>query len=320
LNKSIDQATIELSVVTTLYQSAPYIEEFYSRMSKEAQKVAAHYEIIMVDDGSPDQSLEIALKLADSDPRLKIIELSRNFGHHKAMMTGIDYARGKNIFLIDVDLEEPPELLEKFHAQLHDGNWDVVYGYQNERKGGLLEKWAGAIAWWLINILLPTKVPNNHSTVRLMNSNYARALVSHKERKTAIGGLWVETGYKQTGLSFTKLSRSTSSYRPGSRLIVLLDSITSFSERPLYIIFFLGLIIVTLSAIVSTGLVIQFFSGKTLPGWISVMASVWLLGGLGIFCIGVVGLYISRIFIETKMRPYTIVRQIYNGNKYEVTN
>lgn len=313
MTSNLTPAGIKLSVVATLYRSAPFLEEFYSRISTQAKKLTPDYEIILVDDGSPDNSLELALKLLEKDSHLKIIELSRNFGHHKAMMTGLEQAEGELVFLIDSDLEEPPELLEQFYEKLLGGGWDVVYGQQEKRKGGVFEKLSGAIVWWLFSVLLPRKIPTNHSTVRLMKRNYTRALVSHKEQKTAIGGLWIETGFKQTGLIFAKLSRSTTSYGLGLRLVSLLDSVTSFSERPLYFVFFLGLLIFSISVAVATGLFIYWCGGVTLPGWISIMVSIWLLGGLSIFCIGLVGLYVSRIFIETKCRPYTIIRNVYKS-------
>jgi putative glycosyltransferase len=304
---------MRLSIVTTLYKSSPYIEEFHKRITAEAKKITEDYEIIMVDDGSPDDSLEVALNLLANDSHLRVIELSRNFGHHKAMMTGLEHALGELIFLIDVDLEEPPELLGEFHGKLAGEGWDVVYGYQElRRKGNWFEKYGGQLAWWLVDLMLPVRIPRNHCTVRLMTNNYTHALVRHKEHKTAIGGLWVMTGFKQTGVPFVKGSRGKSSYGFTTRLLMLLDSVTSFSELPLYIVFFLGLGILLMSAIVGFYLICRRLTGTVLAGWVSVMVSVWFLVGLAIFCIGVVGLYISRIFIETKMRPYTIIRRIYN--------
>ena len=302
---------MKLSVVTTLYRSAAYIEEFHERASRAARTISDEYEIVMVDDGSPDGSLRTASDIVRRDPRVRVIELSRNYGHHKAMMTGLEQARGDEIFLIDVDLEEPPELLERFHAAMREGEWDVVYGYQSRRKGRVLERWAGAAAWRLISLLLPIEIPQNHSTVRLMKRHYRDALVRHKEHKTAIGGLWVLTGFKQRGVEFTKGSRGASSYSFIKRLEMLLDSITSFSEVPLFIVFFLGLFILASSVVVGGWLVALRLSGTMLAGWVSVMVSVWMLGGLAIFSIGVVGLYVSRIFIETKNRPYTIIRSIH---------
>lgn len=302
---------MKISVVTTLYKSASSIEQFVRRMGAEAKRLSEDYEIILVDDGSPDESLEIALRALAEDGRIKLIELSRNFGHHKAMMTGIERARGELVFLIDVDLEEPPELLGLFHEEMRRGAWDVVYGYQAERKGGFVERRLGGLGWWLIGLCLPIDLPRNHSTVRLMSAQYAAALAQHREHKTAMGGLWVLTGFKQKGLPFSKGSRGASSYTLFSRAAMLLDSITSFSELPLLAVFGLGSVILLLSGIAGLALVALRLFGHVLGGWASIMTSIWFLGGLAIFSIGVVGLYVSRIFIETKHRPYTIVRRVH---------
>lgn len=304
---------MKLSVVTTLYRSEPYIEEFARRVCAEAEKLTDDYEIIMIDDGSPDKSLEVALNIQKSNPHLQIIELSRNFGHHKAMMTGLEHANGEIVFLIDVDLEEPPELLTRFYEEMQKGGWDVVYGVQKERKGGIVKRVGGRLGWWFVKTMLPIKVPRNQSTVRLMKKQYVMELVRHKEHMTAIGGLWVLTGFRQTGLLFDKFCRGNSTYSFLKRLRALLDSVTSFSERPLYVVFFLGLGIFIMSFMVALYLIALKISGTVLSGWISVMVSVWGLGGLILFCIGLVGLYISRIFIETKNRPYTIVRRKHNA-------
>jgi putative glycosyltransferase len=301
---------MRVSVVTTLYKSAPYIAEFVERSRRELSRLTEDYEIIMVDDGSPDDSLDIALGLCATEPRLKVIELSRNFGHHKAMMTGLEHALGDFVFLIDVDLEEPPELLGPFFAALDD-NFDVVYGFQKVRKGAWLERFGGKLAWKFINLLLPIKVPANHSTVRLMTRDYVNALVQHKEHKTAIGGLWVMTGFRQKGMEFEKLSRGDSSYSIGRRAIALVDSVTSFSELPLFLIFYIGCAVIVGSIATAIFLIFRHLKGHMLPGWASIVVSISFFGGLTVFSIGVVGLYISRIFIETKNRPYTIVRKIY---------
>jgi putative glycosyltransferase len=287
------------------------IEEFVRRVSVEAKKITDDYEIVMVDDGSQDKSLISALDIQKSDPHLYIIELSRNFGHHKAMMTGLEYARGELVFLIDVDLEESPELLTRFHDEMNKDDWDVVYGIQKERKGGLIKKAGGRFGWWLIQLLVPVEIPFNLSTVRLMRSAYVRQLIRHKEHMTAIGGLWVLTGFRQHGLLFDKTSRGESTYGFVKRLRSLLDSVTSFSQVPLYGVFFLGLAIFFVSSLVTVALIIRRLAGHVLEGWVSVMVSVWGLGGLILLCTGLVGLYISRIFIETKNRPYVIVRNVY---------
>lgn len=132
---------MKLSIVTTLYKSSEYIDDFYQRISIEAYKITNDYEIIFVDDGSPDESLQKAIGLYQNDSKVKVIELSRNFGHHKAIMTGLSHAVGDYVFLIDSDLEEEPELLGRFWKELHKAEEiDVVYGVQETRKGGRFEK------------------------------------------------------------------------------------------------------------------------------------------------------------------------------------
>jgi putative glycosyltransferase len=305
---------MKLSVVTTLYRSAAHVEEFHRRMSAAARALTDDYELIIVDDGSPDNSLEIGCRIAESDARVKVIELSRNFGHHKALMTGLDHAGGDLCFLIDSDLEEDPELLGEFFAALNATGTDVVYGYQEKRKGGRRERWFGEIAFHLFDLLLSHPIPRNHITVRLMTRDYVQALTQHREQETVIGGLWVITGFKQTGIPVAKRTRNDTTYSYWRRWLILIDSVTSFSEIPLVAIFYLGIAISGLSVIVAIILLIHKFAFRGLiEGWVSVMLSVWFLGGLLIFCVGVIGIYISKIFIETKNRPYTIVRRIHGA-------
>ncbi len=302
---------MKISVVTTLYNSARYIGEFVERVRTQLKKLTDDYEIILVDDGSPDDSLRSALTLLPTEPRLKVIELSRNFGHHKAIMTGLEHASGDLVFLIDVDLEEPPELLGQFFPILRDEGFDVVFGLQKARKGRLIERFGGHLAWSFLNLFLPVKIPHSHSTVRLMTRDYVNALVRHKEHKTAIGGLWVMTGFKQKGIDFEKGSRGQTSYNMSRRLVALLDSITSFSELPLFIIFYIGCAVIFASMVMGVFLIIRRLNGHLLEGWASTIVLISFFGGLAVFSIGVVGLYVSRIFIETKGRPYTLIRKIH---------
>lgn len=302
---------MKISVVATLYNSASYIKEFVERSRATLANITDDFEIILVDDGSPDDSLNVALSLLPETPFLKVIELSRNFGHHKAMMTGLEHAESDLIFLIDVDLEEPPELLSDFLGTMKGGGWDVVFGFQKQRKGALLERVGGDIAWRFLNLFLPVKIPHSHSTVRLMTRNYVNALLLHKEHMTAIGGLWVITGFKQKGREFEKRSRGKTSYGLGHRLVALLDSITSFSELPLFMIFYIGCFVILGSIVMGAWLIFRRLHGYLLAGWASTIVLITFFGGLTVFSIGVVGLYVSRIFIETKGRPYTVIRKIH---------
>jgi putative glycosyltransferase len=303
---------MDLSIVTTLYCSAPHLEEFYVRLCAVAEKVATNFEIILVNDGSPDDSLEKAISLYRNDKRIKVIELSRNFGHHKAIMTGLAHACGDLVFLVDSDLEEEPEFLEAFYQRLNETDADVVYGVQQKRKGGLLERAGGALFYKIFNLLSTHSIPPNVITARLMSRKYVRALVEHREREMMIAGLWTLTGFKQVPLPVRKLQRSGSTYTFRRRVGQLVNAITSFSSKPLVMIFYLGCVILFLSTTAALLLIIgKLFYGTLLLGWPSLIVSIWMLGGLTIFCLGVIGIYLSKIFIEVKQRPYTIVKDVY---------
>ena len=303
---------MRLSIVSTLYQSASHLEEFYRRVCTVASTLTDDFEIILVNDGSPDASLEIAVSLFRRDPRVRVIDLARNFGHHKAMMTGLAEAAGDLVFLIDSDLEEEPELLTVFHETLQRTGADVVYGVQSERRGGLTERFGGWLFFRIFNALSDWPIAPNLVTVRLMSRPYVAALVAHRERETMIAGLWAITGFNQVAQPIRKHSHAASTYRLGHKIAILVNSITSFSDKPLVLIFYVGLIIVSLASAAAAYLMVRrLFLGELLAGWPSLIVSIWLLGGLTIFSVGILGIYLSKVFLETKQRPYTIIRQTY---------
>jgi putative glycosyltransferase len=303
---------VRLSIVSTLYRSAAHLQEFHGRMTAAARRVTDDYEIVLVNDGSPDQSLSIALALYEHDEHLRVIDLSRNFGHHKAMMTGLAHARGDLVFLIDSDLEEEPELLTSFLEALQRSHADVIYGVQASRRGDLVERVSGWLFFTLFNWLSGSKIHPNLVTVRLMTRRYVSALVQHRERQTMIAGLWAITGFRQLPIVVRKHSRGASTYGFRHKLAILVNSVTSFSDKPLVFIFYLGLLIVALAFAAAAYLIVRrLFFGELLAGWPSLIVSVWLLGGLTLFCLGIIGIYLSKVFLETKQRPFTIVREIH---------
>jgi putative glycosyltransferase len=310
---------MKLSIVTTLYHSAEYIHEFHARSTRVAQEFAGQdYEIIMVNDGSPDNSLDVATPLAQTDPHLVIVNLSRNFGHHKALMTGLAQSRGDYVFLIDSDLEEEPEWLLPFSKQLQAEQCDVVYGIQEKRKGGLFERYSGQWFYKLFNALTSLNLPMNMATARLMTRPYVNALLQHQERELFIPGIWHITGYIQKEHKIKKHSISESTYTLKSKLAMLVNAVTSFSNTPLKSIFYLGILISVMAGIYTLYLCINWlFFSTPLMGWTSVMASIWLLGGLIISFIGVIGIYLSKIFSETKQRPYTLIKEIITAQPRE---
>lgn len=304
---------MKISVVATLYQSAPYINTFYERVrAATTQWAGDDFEIILVNDGSPDDSLELAIALSEKDAHVVVLDLSRNFGHHKAMMTGLAHAKGKHIYLLDSDLEEEPEWLPHFAQQMQGENCDVVYGVQEHRKGNWFERWSGRWFYSFFKVLTGLDLPENIVTARLMTRRYVNALLRHEEREVFMAGLWHITGFDQRPCKVKKHSTSETTYTLRRKLSLLVNSVTSFSNKPLIGIFYVGISISGLSLIYIAYLVIhRLLFASLLSGWTSVMASIWLLGGMIISFIGVVGIYLSRIFSETKQRPYTIVRQIY---------
>ena len=307
---------MRLSIVTTLYKSSLYVSEFYERVSKQAQKITDNYEIIFVDDGSPDDSLQKCIALHKHDQKVTIIELSRNFGHHKAMMTGLSHAKGDFVFLIDSDLEEEPELLGSFWQELQNHeDLDLVFGVQERRKGKWFERFSGYLFFKVLNSLNDTKTPENFLTVRLMRKIFLDNLISFKEKEVVFSVINSLTGFKSKKYLVKKEANSPSTYSLRMKFKLLLDAIVSSTPKPLWIIFNVGLLITLASSIYIFFLMYnKFFNDAIVDGWTSVMILISFFGGLIIFFLGVIGLYISKVFIEVKQRPYSIIRNKYQRN------
>ncbi|MCK9467341.1 MAG: glycosyltransferase family 2 protein [Candidatus Absconditabacterales bacterium] len=304
---------MKISVVTTLYCSEKYIEEFYKRILNTILNITKDYEIIFVNDGSPDNSLLNAIEFWKNDKNVKIINLSKNFGHHKAMMTGLKFATGDYIFLIDVDLEEEPELLEIFWKNINSNDdIDVVYGVQRDRKGKIFEKITGKLFYKVFNFFSNEQIPENIITARLMKKNYVNSLIKFQESEIFIGGLWEITGFIQIPVQVKKILRIGTTYTFRKKIALAINAITSFSAKPLIWIFNLGVIILIFSILVITYFLYnKLMLGVEIEGWTSLILSIWFVGGLVIFSNGIIGIYLSKIFIETKNRPNTIIKNTY---------
>ncbi|SIO38157.1 putative glycosyltransferase [Bradyrhizobium erythrophlei] len=303
---------MKLSIVTTLYRSAASIAEFYSRAMKAAEAITGDIELVMVNDGSPDDSIDRALTLQRADPRVVVVDLARNFGHHKAMMTGLAHATGDLVFLIDSDLEEQPEDLALFYQRFGEGDCDVVYGVQEARRGGLFERATGALFFSLVAALSDQPLPPNLVTSRLMTRDYVRALVRHRDREFVIAHLWQVSGFRQHAMIVKKLSHSPSTYSFRQRIEMAVKHVTTTSTRLLYLVLYAGLSIFGLSIGVILYFLGRYFtSGIGVDGFTSQIVSIWFLGGLITLILGVLGIYIANIMAETKRRPYTIVRRVH---------
>ena len=308
---------MKLSIVTTLYRSARHIETFLKRARAAARSFAGEdYEIVIVNDGSPDESLAIVLWMARDDEnlgaRLVVVDLSRNFGHHRALMAGMAQAKGDYLFLIDSDLEEPPELLDVFSVEMERTGSDLVYGVQAMRKGAWKERVGGALFYRLFNALSRLQMPANPLTARLMTRRYVDALLRHGETEIFLAGLMHIVGFDQRTVTVEKFARERTSYSFRRRLSLLVNGVTSFSNAPLVMIFYTGMTILALAGFYTAYLVINWlFFAEPLLGWTSVMASIWLLGGMVISFVGIIGIYLAKTFAEVKQRPGHIVRHIY---------
>lgn len=312
---------MRLSIVGTLYASAPYVEEFVRRSTAAAKSFTDDFEIVLVNDGSPDNALDVALGVRRTNPHVKIVDLSRNFGHHKAMMTGLAHARGDLVFLIDTDLEEDPELLTQFRAEMERTNADVVHGVQRKRKGEWFERISGAVAYKVFNAISKTRIPESLVTVRLMTRRYVDALVQYQEREMNIAVLFTHAGFRQVAVPIDKKHKGSTTYDLRRKISGLVNSITSFSTTPLEFIFYMGVTIAMFAAIYGAYLVGRWLMIDQIPeGWSSLIVSVWFLGGLTLGSLGIIGIYLAKVFSEVKQRPLTTVREIYEaGQRKDVT-
>jgi len=308
---------MDLSIVTTLYNSSPFIIEFHTRVVAAASQLVDDFEIIYVNDGSPDESLDLAVQIAERDPRVRVVDLSRNFGHHQAVMAGLREASGDKVFLLDVDLEEQPEWLDKFWSVLDEQHADVVFGVAETRRGNLFKKFSGRIFYKLFNAASDTPIPENVCTVRLMNRRYTDAILGLRESNLFLAGLFAWAGFRQVPVVVPKGARVRGSNYGVVRMVGLfVRAITSFSSYPLWIVFVLGVALTGFSLVGAAVLAIRKLldPATILLGYASIMVSIWFLGGLIIALLGIIGLYLGGIFIETKNRPQYVVRSVYGQN------
>ncbi len=303
---------MKLSIVATMYRSSNSIEEFARRALAAADALFEEVELVLVNDGSPDDSVSKALALRQVEPRIVVVDLSRNFGHHKAIMTGLAHTRGDLVFLIDSDLEEEPELLGAFYARFEAGDCDVVYGVQASRKGGLFERLSGYAFFWAANGLGDQRLPANSITARLMTREYVRSLVRHRHREFTLGHLFVMTGYRQVELIVKKLSISPTTYSIGRRFDMAIRYLTTNSTKLLYWILCVGLVVSLVAGLAIMYLLAEYiFAGIHVDGWTSVIISVWFFGGLTTLLLGILGMYIANILSESKRGPYTVIRAVH---------
>lgn len=304
----------KLSIICTMYKSGPFVNEFVSRIEKVLDsELINNYEIILVNDGCPMNSLDIAIELSINNNNVKVVELTRNIGHHPAMMTGLSFCTGDIVFLTDIDLEEEPENLTLFLKEMRETNNDVIYGRIAYSKKRL----TSALFYLLYNYLTDVKVKEGYLVSRLMKADYVNELLRFKEKVLFIPGIWELAGFRQSSINITKFIRkSESNYSLSKKLQLAQVAILSFSVKPLDIIFKLGLLLTSLAVIGALVVIIKkVFFGVGIIGWASIFMLNLFIGGVIIFSLGIIGKYISIIFLEVKNRPYNGIRGIYKNGK-----
>lgn len=309
-----------ISVVAPIYNERETLDELHRRLTGVLETLGDEYEIVLVDDGSSDGSWTQMLALAARDRRLRLLRLSRNFGHQAALSAGLDAARGDAVVLMDADLQDPPEVIPDLVAQWRDG-FDVVYAVRSSREG---DPWAkeksAALFYRLLQRMTATRIPRDAGDFRLLSRRAADALAAMPERARFLRGMTSWIGFRQTGVAYHRDARlaGSSKYSLTRQLRLAFDGIASFSTAPIKAVTALGFALVVFCiAVLAWTLYIRFFTSDSIQGWTSVIAVVLLLGGVQLLSLGVIGQYVARIFDETKQRPLYLVEDVVEGGVRE---
>ena len=297
-----------LSVVAPVYNEEALIDEFYVRVCAALEGL--RFELVLVDDGSTDGSSAVLQRLASGDPRVRVVFLSRNFGHQTALTAGLDHARGDAVVMLDADLQDPPELIPRMLDHWRAG-CDVVYAVREEREGESRFKLATA-RWFysLFDKLAQVELQHNSGDFRLLDRKPLDALLSMRERNRFLRGMTVWVGYRQAAVPYHRDPRfaGETKYTLPKMLRFSLDAISSFSHRPLQLATLLGFLISTLAFVAIPVVVVLRMVGSYLPGFGSVTIAVLLLGGIQLIALGIIGEYVGRIYDEVKGRPLYLVK------------
>jgi len=297
-----------LSVVAPVYDEEATIEEFHARVCSALEGLP--FELVLVDDGSTDGSPAALERLAASDPRVRVVYLSRNFGHQTALTAGLDHAAGDAVVMLDADLQDPPELISTMLDHWRAG-CDVVYAVRKQRQGESRFKLSTA-RWFytLFDKLAQVELQHNSGDFRLLDRRALDALLSMRERNRFLRGMTVWVGYTQAAVPYQRDPRyaGETKYTISKMVRFSLDAISSFSHRPLQLATLLGFMISTLAFIAIPIVVVLRILGSYLPGFSALTIVVLLLGGIELIAIGIIGEYVGRIYDEVKGRPLYLVR------------
>lgn len=303
---------IDLSVVIPVFNEERVLDELVSRLKAACETITADFELIFVNDGSSDTTLQVLKTHANSDNRIRYIAFSRNFGHQNAVMAGILRSRGDAVVLIDGDLQDPPELIPAMYAKYSEG-CKVVYAKRVHRKGETLFKKATAgLFYRTLRKIVSFDIPVDTGDFRLISREVVNHLVAMGESSRFLRGQIAWLGFKQTGIEFERQERKAgdTKYTLRKMLRFAMDGITSFSNFPLQIATFLGFLFSVIAFfIILYALYSKFILEEVVTGWTSIMISSMFIGGVQLLCIGIIGEYISRISADVKKRPSFVIEE-----------
>lgn len=307
-----------LSVVSPVYCEEGVIEVFARRLLDTLEQLRddLDYEVVFVDDGSTDRTRDVLRELCSGNPRVRVVELARNFGHQLAITAGLDHARGDAVVVIDSDLQDPPEVIGDMVERWRKG-FKVVYGVRTARPGEGRFKLATARGFYrLVDRLSDVSLPHDAGDFRLLDRAVVDVLRHMREENRYLRGMVSWTGFPQCAVEYERDPRHAgeTKYTLGKMVRLALDGITSFSEKPLRVATQLGLLITLASVALLVYIVVAHYTDprNSIRGWPSIMVALLFLGGVQLLSIGILGEYVGRIYRETKRRPLYVVGELVN--------
>ncbi|MFN2454042.1 MAG: glycosyltransferase family 2 protein [Pyrinomonadaceae bacterium] len=302
-----------VSVIVPCYNEEAVIRETHSRLMATMGEVGgADYELVYVDDGSRDRTLALLEELQAMDARVRVLGLSRNFGHQIAVTAGLEHARGDCCAVIDADLQDPPEVIQEMVARWRDG-YDVVYGVRTDREGETAFKlWTAKAFYRLINRLSKIQIPLDVGDFRLMSRHVVDALLQMPERDRFLRGMVSWVGFRQIAVLYKRAPRraGASKYPLLKMIAFAADGVVSFSFTPLRLAIYTGFAAIALAfAGIVYAVLLRFFTDDWVRGWASLFVAVLFMSGVQLISLGIMGEYVGRIYGEVKKRPLYFVRE-----------
>lgn len=313
-DRELARPACKLSIVVPCYNEQDNLPALCARAGAAARDViGTSFEIVLINDGSRDETWPTMCRLAAGDCRIVAVNLSRNHGHQLALSAGLSLANGDRILILDADLQDPPELLGEM-MRLMDAGADVVYGRRVHRAGeSLFKRWTARTFYRLMNRLTNTPIPMDAGDFRLMSRRVLSVLNSMPEEHRFVRGMVSWIGFRQVPIDYARdrRTRGSSGYPLRKMLRLAMDAVTSFSTRPLRLASLLGLSFSVLGMIGVVWSLGAWLAGATLPGWTSVMVVVLVMGGVQLAVIGILGEYVGRIYMEVKRRPLYVIEEVF---------